>query len=334
MLTKTYFSLTVSMLFLHETRLLGAASALPVVENNQNVEPGANELEHFSTTSKRVSDLYEPGHFIVNPDLCGHDNGANLSLLIMVRSAPKNHNQRIAIRDTWGVYGSRNDISLGFLIGTTNNHSTENSLEDESDLYGDIVRSHFTENYDNLTLKTISVLEWVDVHCSQAEFVFNVDDDMFINVMQLMSFIDDNHSAANQKVIFGHLVKMTPIRRKTKDQKNVLSRKEYSPSRFPSFVVGGAYLISRSAIHDLYMKALTLPYLKLEDVFITGIVAQLMNVKRIFGFEKFNLALNQSIAFDTPFDVCSLRQMISIHGVHPNKMYDLWKKQLDTNIKC
>lgn len=125
-----------------------------------------------------------------------------------------------------------------------------------------------------------------------------------------------------------------PIRRKLKGQKNAVSPDEYSLSKYPSFTAGGSYLISRAAIHDLYVKALTLPYLKLEDVFVTGIVAQLMNVKRVHAFEKYNIALNQSIAFDTPFEMCNFHKMISVHGVRPDKQYDLWKKQMDTTIRC
>lgn len=126
----------------------------------------------------------------------------------MVRSAPRNQNRRIAIRETWGQFVSYGNISIGFMIGTTNNQSIEDSLEVESDLYGDIVRAHFIEHYDNLTLKMISILEWADSYCSKAEFILNVDDDMFINVMQLMAFIENNRSAADQKIIFGYLHKM------------------------------------------------------------------------------------------------------------------------------
>lgn len=129
----------------------------------------------------------------------------------MVRSAPKNQNRRTAIRETWGQYASYGNISIGFMIGTTNNRSIEDSLEVESDVYGDIVRAHFVEHYDNLTLKTISILEWADSYCSQAEFILNVDDDMFINVMQLMAFIEENRSAADQRIIFGYLHKMSYV---------------------------------------------------------------------------------------------------------------------------
>lgn len=115
-----------------------------------------------------------------------------------------------------------------------------------------------------------------------------------------------------------------PIRNKR--SKYYVSPQQYFPSVFPQFTTGPAYLISGSAIHDLYIKALEQTYLKLEDVFTTGIVAQLVNVKRIHV----NEFLNRRIAFNP----CNLRKAISIHMVKANEQFDLWKKLMDTNTKC
>lgn len=123
----------------------------------------------------------------------------------MVISAPTNRDRRIAIRQTWGQYASGSNFSMAFLIGTTKNQSTEISLEAESDQYGDIIRAHFLEDYYNLTLKTISMLEWVDTYCSRVPFILHVDDDVFINVKRVMSFIDEHRLEAHQKIIFGQL---------------------------------------------------------------------------------------------------------------------------------
>lgn len=115
-----------------------------------------------------------------------------------------------------------------------------------------------------------------------------------------------------------------PIRNKR--SKYYVSPQQYFPSVFPQFTTGPAYLISGSAIHDLYTKSLEQTYLKLEDVFTTGIVAQLVNVKRIHV----NEFLNRRIAFNP----CNLRKAISIHMVKANEQFDLWKKLMDTNTKC
>lgn len=212
---------------------------------------------------------------------------------------------------------------MAFVLGATNIQSIEDSLEAESYMYSDIIRGRFIDSYNNLTLKTISSLEWVDTYCSRASFVLKTDDDMFINVLRLMSFIEKHQS--NERVIYGRLAKKwKPIRNKR--SKYYVSPQQYFPSVFPQFTTGPAYLISGTAIHDLYTKALAQTYLKLEDVFTTGIVAQLVNVKRIHV----NEFLNRRIAFNP----CNLRKAISIHMVKANEQFDLWKKLMDTNTKC
>lgn len=212
---------------------------------------------------------------------------------------------------------------MAFMLGATNVQSIEDSLEAESYMYSDIIRGRFIDSYNNLTLKTISSLEWVDTYCTHADFVLKTDDDMFINVLRLMAFIDKHKS--NERVIYGRLAKKwKPIRNKR--SKYYVSPEQYFAPVFPQFTTGPAYLISGSAVHDLYKKSLAQTYLKLEDVFMTGIVAQLVNAKRVH----INEFLNRRIAFNP----CNLRKAISIHMVKANEQFDLWKKLMDTNTKC
>lgn len=126
-------------------------------------------------------------------------------LLILITSAPTNHDRRLAIRQTWGHYASRRDIALAFVLGVTDIISIENMLDAEFNMYNDIIRGRFIDTYDNLTLKTMTMLEWIETHCSRAEYVLKTDDDMFINVPRLLSFIDKHHSEKQQKVIYGRL---------------------------------------------------------------------------------------------------------------------------------
>lgn len=63
-------------------------------------------------------------------------------------------------------------------------------IETEKHLYDDLIVANFEDSYDNLTLKTMSSMEWIDSYCNQSDFVLKTDDDMFINVPNLLSFID------------------------------------------------------------------------------------------------------------------------------------------------
>lgn len=209
------------------------------------------------------------------------------------------------------------------MLGATQQQSVDDSLSAENFMYGDLIRGHFIDSYNNLTLKTISTLEWVDTYCPKASFILKTDDDMFINVPKLLMFIEKHHK--DTKVIFGRLAKKwKPIR--NKKSKYYVSPHQYFPPVFPQFTTGPAYLMTSDVVHSLYAKALNQTYLKLEDVFTTGIVAQLVNVKRVHV----NEFLNRRIAFNP----CNIRKAISVHMVKSNEQFDLWKKLLDTNTKC
>lgn len=70
-------------------------------------------------------------------------------------------------------------------------------------------------------------------------------------------------------------------------------------------------------------------YLKLEDVYTTGILAEELGIKRI------NIAdfANKKVNFHkTGF--CALSKLISMHMVAYHEQFELWKKILDGRTKC
>ncbi|KAL0268796.1 UNVERIFIED_CONTAM: hypothetical protein PYX00_010611 [Menopon gallinae] len=265
--------------------------------------------------------VYDSGFTLPNIELCP-DFGRWLQVVIVITSAPKHAEARSAIRQTWGHYQLRKDVAIAFIVGRSPDVK-ESVIREENDLYGDIILANFVDSYNNLTLKTVSILEWVDNYCGQAKFVLKTDDDMFINIPKLLQFIG-NHLKDKRK-IFGKLAKKwKPIRKKT--SKYYVSVKQYRNSLFPDFTTGPAYLMTSDVIHDLYMTALEKTYLKLEDVYTTGIVAQEEKIQRVHVNEFFNRRITLS--------PCNVQKGISIHMIKPFEQYDLWKKLLDGRSKC
>ncbi|XP_069693753.1 beta-1,3-galactosyltransferase 5-like [Periplaneta americana] len=266
--------------------------------------------------------VYESGFNISNVELCP-DLGSNMQLLIAITSAPSHKEARMAIRQTWGHFRQRSDVNIAFLLGSTKDAYLAQELINENKLYSDLISAHFLDSYNNLTLKTVSLLEWVDNYCNRVKFILKTDDDMFINIPKLLSFIE-KHSK-DKRTIFGRLAKRwKPIR--NKKSKYYVSPNQYQPAIFPDFTTGPAYLITSDVIHDLYTAALAKTYLKLEDVFITGIVAQDMKIKRTHV----NEFLNKRVTFNA----CNIQKGISIHMVKYHEQFDLWKKLLDGKSKC
>lgn len=265
--------------------------------------------------------IYEAGHIDVNSQICP-DLGKNLKLLIIVTSAPSHDSARLAVRETWGHFAIRKDVAIAFMLGTTSNESFVKKIEKEQEIYGDIIKGKFIDTYDNLTLKTISMLEWVDSYCPKASFILKTDDDMFINVSRLLAFIAKHKP--EQRAIYGRLAKKwKPIR--NKKSKYYISPQQYKPAVFPDFTTGPAYLFPAQLAKELYLTALNHTYVKLEDVFVTGIVANNLKIKRIHAPE----FVNKRVSF-TP---CNVQKEISIHMVKSVEQYDLWKKLHDV-AKC
>ncbi|KAG8235165.1 hypothetical protein J437_LFUL015205 [Ladona fulva] len=269
-----------------------------------------------------TSSLYATGHDIPAADLCP-DAGSGMRLLILVTSAPKNKDARMAIRQTWGNFGARRDVSVGYFVATSADLETQRLLESESALYGDIIRANFLDSYLNLTLKTTSMLEWVDTYCPKVRFILKTDDDMFINVPRLLTFTEEH--LGEKRTIYGRLAeRWIPIR--DSRSKYYVSAKQYNDSVFPDFTTGPAYLLTSDTVHDLYETSLNKSYLPLEDVFITGLVAQDVKIRRVHAQE----FLNQRI----PFNGCNVQKGISIHRINFPEQFDLWKRLLDGRIIC
>ncbi|KAF5285708.1 hypothetical protein FQA39_LY16514, partial [Lamprigera yunnana] len=206
----------------------------------------------------------------------------NLQLLIIITSAPSHETARMAIRQTWGHFAARRDVAIVFMLGSTTNANYQNVIEKEQFLYGDILQGKFVDTYENLTLKTISMLEWVKEFCPKSDYVLKTDDDMFINIPRLLTFIGKRNPES--RAIYGRLAKKwKPIR--NKKSKYYISPQQYKPAVFPDFTTGPAYLLPGRLAQELYAASLNHTYFKLEDVFLTGIVANDLKIKRLHASE-------------------------------------------------
>lgn len=320
----------------------GSYAVMPVkvpVEEDSKKKPATAKPKPKNTNNKPSSGpmdpskgipaerIYESGHLNEQIDverICP-SNGLNTRLLILITSAQTHADARMSIRQTWGHYGTRRDISMAFVLGRGTNETVNAALNQENYMYGDLIRGNFIDSYNNLTLKTISSLEWTDQHCSSAKYILKTDDDMFINVPKLLNFLKQLEKRKEKRAIYGRLAKKwKPIR--NKKSKYYVSTDQFPASVFPSFTTGPAYVMTGSIVHDLYVRSLKTVYLKLEDVFTTGIVAQSLGIER--------LHVNEFVNRRISFNPCNIRNAISVHMIKSNEQFDLWKKLLDQATKC
>ncbi|NXS79236.1 B3GL1 acetylgalactosaminyltransferase, partial [Erpornis zantholeuca] len=245
----------------------------------------------------------------------------NPFLVILVASSPRDLQARQAIRITWGSRDSwwGQQILVLFLLGQDTHRKDEAatlSVEDESILYGDIIRQDFLDTYDNLTLKTIMAFQWFSEFCSHARFFMKTDDDVFINTPNLVRFLLQLNSSGN---VFTGYPFIENFAYRGSDKRRYISYKEYPFRLYPPYCGGLGYILDGKLALRTYELMSHVKPLKFEDVYV-GICINLLKV---------NLTLpedaEQFFLYKIKFDTCKYRHLIAVHGLTPSELIQFWQ---------
>ena len=113
-----------------------------------------------------------------------------------------------------------------------------------------------------------------------------------------------------QKLILGNISKgWKPVR--NPKSKYFITEAQYAEEKYPDFATGPSYLVSKAAVEPLVETALGQLYIHLEDVFLTGVVAEKLRVERRNN-EQFK---NNAVRVPARFMGCTLLHTITIHKV-------------------
>lgn len=296
-----------------------------------------------------------PRLLIPNEDACGGP-GAPPFLLILVCTAPQNLNQRNAIRASWGGQREARGLRVQtlFLLGEPSGQhpssvSHENHLARESAARGDILQAAFQDSYRNLTLKTLSGLNWADKHCPMARYILKTDDDVFVNVPELVSElvrrgghweqwkrsmgpqtaeVGEEEWEGGGPTLGSHPVPLLYLGRvhwrvhpsRTPGGKHRISEEQWPPTwgPFPPYASGTGYVLSASAVQLILKVASRAPPLPLEDVFV-GVSA------RRGGLTPTH-CVKLAGATHYPLDRCCYGKfLLTSHRLDPWKMQEAWK---------
>ncbi|XP_014778606.1 beta-1,3-galactosyltransferase 5 isoform X1 [Octopus bimaculoides] len=265
-------------------------------KSNNNSYPPNGFLEsvedtyrHYRGSRKRINPL-DFTYTIPGEKICGHRSPF---LLIFVVSLHTRRSQRDAIRSTWGSvsigkpwprsqYGNQPSnpppnlfTKVVFLFGYHPNDTHNRELLHESAQHNDVVQANFTESYRNLTRKVLMGLKWARQYCPQAKFVMKIDDDTFVNVPMVFDYLLSKD--VWERTIMGFInIDSIPFRLYTKWQ---VSWSEYPYMRYPIYTSGNIYVFLFRTSCLLLDVAEYIPYVSMEDVYITGILAEVIHAK-------------------------------------------------------
>jgi hypothetical protein len=273
----------------------------------------------------------------IHEDIC---NESSPDIIILVPTIPANVANRVAIRQTYGsVSRDRTSllnnikidkvVRLVFLLGKEQYEEQNHLVKMENDKYGDIILMDFNESYYNLTRKILHGLKWVNLFCHNVTYVVKVDDDVFINLGILINEIY-RYKVGVKGVLFGHAyssVNGSMVRRKGKW---AVTKSECPLSRFPPYLSGTSYVISGNIISKIVHTSQLLPYLPIEDAFITGIISG-----EIIGAKIINLKANSKWKDKIP-NPCDFVKygLISQTKMTPDLMYETWTVLVSNGTKC
>lgn len=81
--------------------------------------------------------------------------GPIADILVIIHSGIGNFNKRRNIRHTWGRAEALAGVKIMFIVGSSNNQTTQGKAMLEAHLFKDILVAGFTDHYRNLSYKNI-----------------------------------------------------------------------------------------------------------------------------------------------------------------------------------
>ncbi|XP_072260805.1 N-acetyllactosaminide beta-1,3-N-acetylglucosaminyltransferase 3-like [Pyxicephalus adspersus] len=303
----------------------------------------AESIEGFSKLPAHIQNFLRYRHCrsfpkILNaPKKCGGKSASNeVFLLLAIKSSPGNYERRAIIRQTWGEEHQYNGANVKriFLSGTSTNEKEDKHLRQllkiESETYGDILQWDFHDTFFNLTLKQFLFHQWLEGYCPGANFIFNGDDDVFVNTFNVVTYLRglkaDNHLFVGQLI-----ANVGPIRES--GSKYYVPVQVTSSNSYPMYCGGGGILMSRYTAHAIYNQSFEIPLFPIDDVYLGMCLAKAGLVPAShMGMRTVGVRV-PSIKLDS-FNPCYYRELLMVHRFVPYQMLVMWKAIQDPHLDC
>ncbi|XP_069476476.1 UDP-GalNAc:beta-1,3-N-acetylgalactosaminyltransferase 1 [Ambystoma mexicanum] len=244
-------------------------------------------------------------------------------LVILVTSRPKDTLSRQAIRLSWGSVNSwlGHNVKTLFLLGKEptieEDRIVTSIIKEESKLYGDIISQDFLDTYDNLTLKTIMAFRWISEFCPNTTFVMKADSDVFINVGNLVTFLQKFNSS--DSLFTGYPFIENSSQRGDYFSKAYISYEEYPFRFYPPYCSGLGYLLSGKLALKMYEMMSHVKPIRFEDVYV-GICLKVLKVD-VHIPENRDLFMLLKIKFN----ICRYKRVCAVHGLSSNEILTVWQ---------
>lgn len=160
----------------------------------------------------------------------------NPTIFVAVISAPNFFGKRKTIRNTWknSIYYYEDLLNVGgfaFIVGLTDDNSTQEMIEEESRTYGDIIQIGIDDFYRNLATKMTAVLNWVHKYCERVDYILKADDDVYVNAYNLVVFTHTYIHQSNYSLFGAKFNDYPPHRGNCTNSVRFLKHNEFNGNR-------------------------------------------------------------------------------------------------------
>lgn len=199
--------------------------------------------------------------------------------------------------------------------------------------YGDIIQWDFNDTFQNLTLKQVMFLEWLQRRCPHARFLLNGDDDVFAHTENVVEYLQSLPGNTGDKHLYaGHLlVDDAPIR----DAKS----KYYMPTQvlesdvFPTICLGGGFLLSGYSAKVMYDMSPAVALLPTDDVYLgMCLIRAGLKASAHVGVQLRGIKI-PSADVDA-YDPCYFKDVLIVHRFMPLQNYLMWDQVHDPELHC
>ncbi|EDW93436.1 lactosylceramide 1,3-N-acetyl-beta-D-glucosaminyltransferase [Drosophila yakuba] len=270
--------------------------------------------------------------YLIDQPACDKD----VRVLILVHSAVRNVDKRRLIRETWAnrSYIDQTPLKVYFLVGGVGRKAEnwQQFLGRENHLHGDLIQGNFDDAYRNMTYKHVMALKWFNEKCAHAQLLVKVDDDVFMNTPQLVKYLatpslPEYSLLRDPNLMLCRSVHHSRVKRSYRSKWRV-TYKEYPNRFYPEYCPGMAIVYAPDVVRRLFEAAQKSQYFWVDDVLITGILAEetgskITPLKHYLEQKDVRMLVAGGADLeDPPF-------LFTNHAIKPDESMVIWQMALD-----
>lgn len=263
------------------------------------------------------------------------DHYADILILCFVRGTDRE--SRNFIREILGKLNQMENVEYKFQIlfvfgqsymskDAAKNLTKEWQLENKE--HHDLIIAETEDSYNTVIIKEINAFNWVlkaYENSSKLKWIMKMDDDVLLNIPELKTVLKTHEEDLDKEAIICRVIRATPVRKP--NSKWYTPWYLYPEIKYPHYCYGPMYILSVPAIRTLtkLFEQDFQHFLWLEDVYLTGILAQKGTIQKFDNKLRF-LRTFPYLWKENPKD------FIGIHmsGVKLEKRRMIWKSWFGT----